>query len=67
MKKIERFTLNLGYVALATITVAFGIRVIVGGFMLGGLQAFVYGLLGIAVGVLGISLPVICWERENKL
>ena len=67
MKRIDRFALNFGYIVLATITVAFGIRVLVGGVMLGGFQALVYGLLGIAVGVLGVSLPVTCWERENKL
>ena len=67
MKKIERFTLNLGYVAIAVIAVAFGIRVIIGGAMLGGFQAFVYGMLGIAVGSLGLLLPISCWERENKL
>ena len=67
MKRIDRFALNLGYIALAVIAVAFGIRVIIGGAMLGGFQALVYGMLGIAVGVLGVLLPVTCWERENKL
>ena len=67
MKRIDRFTLNLGYIAIAVIAVAFGIRVIIGGAMLGGFQALVYGMLGIAVGVLGVSLPISCWERENKL
>ena len=67
MKRIDRFVLNLGYVALATIAVAFGIRVLVGCATLGGFQALVYGLLGIAVSVLGVLLPITCWERENKL
>ena len=63
MKRIDRFALNFGYVALATLTVALGIRVIVGGAMLGGFQGLVYCLLGVALGTLGVLLPFECWEK----